>query len=112
MLAGEKSMIAGCRQTCETSGPSSSGEQLMYQGTSCLLKMHQVYQGKREFSGLISLNKIARSGMGRTRSSNHCQLIQREQIPPGDRACYDVWRFYSTFSETETFYQLKKKKKV
>lgn len=60
--------VLGADRPARPSGPSSSGEQAMYQGNSCLLKMHQVYQGKREFSGLISLNKIARSGMRRTPS--------------------------------------------
>lgn len=52
-------------QPSETTGLSHSSERLMYQGILCLLKMHQVYQGVLEFSGLISLNKIARSGMKR-----------------------------------------------
>lgn len=57
------SAIAPCSPACETSGLSHSSELLMYQGILCLLKMHQVYQAVLEFSGLISLNKIACSGM-------------------------------------------------
>lgn len=58
-------MIAHCSPECETSGLIHSSELLIYQRILRLLKMHRVYRGVLEFSGLISLNKIACSGMKR-----------------------------------------------